>query len=242
MNEQKAGLQDNKSEIKDSVSVAQETEFEMPAKGAPEAQHKAERDIGATDNDPDEDDPIDDDDPIVDDPKDAGHSIEGLQYKIAVLSEALESAKDKSIRAQAEVENIRRRTANEMANSRKFAVEAFATELLSVKDSLDLAEQVELSADNEDVISKMQEGLSLTLKQLEHIFEKFSIKIISPEIGDRLDPELHQAMTIVASDEIDPNCVLDVIQKGYQLHNRLLRPAMVVIAKKTEKNISHSEE
>ena len=130
----------------------------------------------------------------------------------------------------------------EQTNSRKFAIEGFASELLSVKDSLDLAEQVELSADNDKVISKMQEGLSLTLKQLEQVFEKFSIKIISPEKGDKLNPELHQAMTIVPSDDVDPNCVLDVIQKGYQLHDRLLRPAMVVIAKKTEKKSSDSEE
>lgn len=168
--------------------------------------------------------------------------IEDLQRKIATMSEALELARDKSLRAQAEVENIRRRTAIEQANSRKFAIEGFASELLSVKDSLDLAEKVELSADNDAVISKMQEGLTLTLKQLEQVFEKFSIKIISPEKGDKLNPEIHQAMTIVPSDDVAPNCVLDVIQKGYQLHDRLLRPAMVVIAKQAEQKSNESKQ
>ena len=231
MNEQKTGLHDEETGQQQSVNVTQKSKHESPVEGTSKAQQTVSH----------LDDVIDKD--LMDkDSKDTENSIEGLQYKIAVLSEALEAAKDKLLRAQAEVENIRRRSANEQVNSRKFAIESFATELLSVKDSLDLAEQVELSADNEDVISKMQEGLSLTLKQLEHIFEKFSIKIISPEKGDKLNPDLHQAMTIVPSDDVNPNCVLDIIQKGYQLHDRLLRPAMVVIAKKTEEKSSDSEE
>ena len=231
MNEQKAGLQDDAAEQTDTSSVAQKNEHESPAKGPLKDELRAQ-DAGIPASG----------DRIEKESVDTENSIEDLQLKIALLSEALESEKDKSLRAQAEVENIRRRASIEQLNTRKFAIESFATELLSVKDSLDLAEQVELSADNENVISKMQEGLSLTLKQLEHIFEKFSIKIISPEIGDKLDPEVHQAMTIVPSDEVNPNCVIDVIQKGYQLHDRLLRPAMVVIAKKSEQKSSDSEQ
>ncbi|MGI9568846.1 MAG: nucleotide exchange factor GrpE [Desulfobulbia bacterium] len=231
MNEQKSGLQDENAEQKESINVTQKSEHEPPVQGTSKDQQAEQHSGSAIDKE-------------LTDKESNGteNSVDGLQYKIAVLSEALESAKDKSLRAQAEVENIRRRAANEQVNSRKFAIESFATELLSVKDSLDLAEQVELSADNEDVISKMQEGLSLTLKQLEQVFEKFSIKIISPEKGDKLNPELHQAMTIVPSNDVNPNCVLDVIQKGYQLHDRLLRPAMVVIAKKTEEKSHDSEE
>ena len=168
-------------------------------------------------------------------------SVEELQMKIAVLCEALESAKDKSLRAQAEVENIRRRTSNEQINIRKYAIEGFASELLAVKDSLDLAEQVELSEDNKDVIGKMQEGLSLTLRQLQTVFEKFSIEIIAPEKGEKLNPEMHQAMTVQPSDEVEPNCVLEIIQKGYKLHDRLLRPAMVIIARKTEQKNNETE-
>ncbi len=169
-------------------------------------------------------------------------SIEELQAKIAELTEELDAAQDKSLRAAAEIDNIRRRTSNEQINIRKFAIEGFASELLAVKDSLDLAEQVELSADNKDVIEKMHEGLVLTLKQFDRVFEKFSIEVIAPEKGDKLDPELHQAMTVQPSEEVDNNCVLNVVQKGYKLHDRLLRPAMVVIARKPEEKNSKSEQ
>ena len=229
MNEHEENLQDEMAESVKSAGKTQKSKLELP-----------DDDTLSQDQNTEQDDDSDEIDSTDEQPKDAEPTIESLQYKIAVLSEALESAKDKSLRAQAEVENIRRRTSVEQANSRKFAIEGFASELLSVKDSLDLAEQVELSEDNKDVINKMQEGLSLTLKQLDQIFEKFSINIISPEKGDKLNPELHQAMTIVPSDDVDPNCILDVIQKGYQLHDRLLRPAMVVIAKKTEEKADDS--
>ena len=168
--------------------------------------------------------------------------IEELQAEIQRLNEELASAKDQSLRAAAEVDNIRRRSSNEQINIRKYAIEGFASELLAVKDSLDLAEQVELSADNKDVIDKMQEGLSLTLKQLDRAFEKFSIQVISPEKGEKLDPELHQAMTVQQTEEVDNNCVLTIIQKGYKLHDRLLRPAMVVIARKPEEKKVESEQ
>jgi len=169
-------------------------------------------------------------------------SVEELEAKITQLSEELESAKDKSLRAAAEIDNIRRRSSNEQINTRKYAIEGFATELLAVKDSLDLAEQVELSADNKDVIEKMHEGLVLTLKQIDRAFEKFSIENIAPEKGDKLDPELHQAMTVQPSDEVDNNCVLSLIQKGYKLHDRLLRPAMVVIARTPEEKNTESDQ
>ncbi len=233
MNEQKTGQSeedaDSETSAKASINVRQATELEKPVADILNVKQKSDQDAVADEQNPGE--------KLTDELE---NSIEGMQHKIAVLSEALEAEKDKSLRAQAEVENIRRRAAKEQANIRKFAIEGFASELLSVKDSLDLAEQVELSADNEAVISKMQEGLSLTLKQLEQIFEKFSVRIIAPEKGDRLNPDLHQAMTIAPSDEVDPNCVLDVIQKGYQLHDRLLRPAMVVIARKTEEKSNES--
>ncbi len=168
--------------------------------------------------------------------------IEELQAEIQRLNEELSSAKDQSLRAAAEVDNIRRRSSNEQINIRKFAIEGFASELLAVKDSLDLAEQVELSADNKDVIDKMHEGLSLTLKQLDRAFEKFSIQVIAPEKGEKLDPESHQAMTVQQTDEVDNNCVLTTIQKGYKLHDRLLRPAMVVIARTPEEKKAESEQ
>lgn len=223
MNQSKSGPHESKEAQKHSPDANRDTRIDIPVTASGDDEQSAENVVDTAENEP-SDSQADKSD----------ETLEGLQYKIAVLSEALESAKDKTLRAQAEAENIRRRSAIEQLNSRKFAIENFASELLSVKDSLDLAQKVELSAENEDVISKMQEGLSLTLKQLEHIFEKFSISMIAPEKGEKLNPELHQAMTIVSSDEVDPNCIVDVVQKGYLLHDRLLRPAMVIIAKKSE--------
>ena len=123
-----------------------------------------------------------------------------------------------------------------MSNVRKFALEGFARELLSVKDSLELARAVDLTTNssNNNIVAKVIEGLDLTIQQLESTFARFSIEEVSPESGDKLDPEQHQAMTIEETTEIEPNRICRVIQKGYLLHNRLLRPAMVIVAKAPE--------
>lgn len=137
---------------------------------------------------------------------------------------------DKFVRAKAEAENIQRRAQIDIANARKYAVEKFASELLSVHDSLELAKTVDIKEDNAEMLAKMQEGLELTLKQLDSAFEKFQLSVIDPQ-GEKFDPERHQAMSMVESSEVAPNHVLTVIQKGYMLNDRLLRPAMVIIAK-----------
>jgi len=90
---------------------------------------------------------------------------------------------------------------------------------------------VELGDDDNPAVHKMLEGLDLTLKQMQSVFDKFSIQEVAPEKGERFDPERHQAITTQESDEIDPQCVVASIQKGYVLHNRLLRPAMVIVSK-----------
>lgn len=146
------------------------------------------------------------------------------------LAEA-EEHKEQFLRAKAEVENTRRRAANDVSNAHKYAVEKFAAEMLAVKDSLELARAVELKGDNHAAMENMLEGLDLTLKLMDSAFEKFSLEVIDPGKGDKFDPEIHQAITVQDSDEVAPNRVLSVVQKGYQLHQRLLRPAMVVIAK-----------
>lgn len=148
----------------------------------------------------------------------------------AARAEAADSA-DKFLRAKAESDNIRRRAEQEVANARKFAVESFAAELLAVKDSLELAAQVEIEGDNNEALAKMREGLGLTLKQLEAAFEKFSISVVAPESGEKFDPERHQAMSMVESADIAPNHIIQSIQAGYLIHERLLRPAMVIVAK-----------
>ena len=148
----------------------------------------------------------------------------------------IEELKELHLRARAEADNIRKRAEAEMTNVRKFALEGFARELLSVKDSLELARAVDLDADSSDnsIAAKVVEGLDLTIQQLESTFGRFSIEEVSPEPGDKLDPEHHQAMTIEETTEFEPNRICRVIQKGYLLHNRLLRPAMVIVAKAPE--------
>ena len=135
---------------------------------------------------------------------------------------------DKMLRIQAEMENLRKRTERDVTNAHKYAVEKFANELLQVKDSLELG----LSADDID-IAKLQEGTELTLKMLGNVFEKFSIEEVNPS-GDAFDPNLHEAMTMQESAEHEPNTVLTVVQKGYTLHGRLIRPAMVIVSKAAE--------
>ena len=149
----------------------------------------------------------------------------------AELTGEVESLKDEALRARAEVDNIRKRSQAEVASIRRYAVEGFARELLGVRDSLDLARGVDLSTADGDVAEKVVEGLDITLKQLDSLMEKFSIQAVEPEVGEKLDPELHQAVSTVESDEVEPNCIHQRIQKGYRLHDRLLRPAMVIVAK-----------
>ena len=103
-----------------------------------------------------------------------------------------------------------------------------------MRDSLEIARSLEIAEDHAGAVAKMKEGLDLTLKQLDSVLSKFSIESVDPQAGDKLDPERHQAMTTRESGEVPPNHILTVIQKGYTIHDRLLRPAMVVVAKKPQ--------
>ncbi|MFT5571135.1 MAG: molecular chaperone GrpE [Cryomorphaceae bacterium] len=167
---------------------------------------------------------IDSEQVASDDAVDEASELESAQAEIAKL-------KDAFLRAKAEQDNVRRRAEKDIANSRKFAVEGFAKELLSVFDSLKLATAVELAEDPSDTVKSVREGVEITLKQVNSAFAKFAVKEIAPQVGDKLDPNLHQAMTMVDSEEIESGCIITVIQAGFELHQRLLRPAMVVVAK-----------
>lgn len=131
---------------------------------------------------------------------------------------------DAWLRAKAEADNIRKRAQSEIASAHKFAVENFAAELLAVKDSLEAA----LAADNAAVES-LKSGVELTLKQLNSVFGKFNLSEINPA-GEKFDPHRHQAISAIESDA-EPNTVLQVLQKGYLLHERVIRPALVTVAK-----------
>lgn len=129
--------------------------------------------------------------------------------------------------AKAEGENIRRRAQEDISKAQKFAVERFSNEMLAVKDSLEAG----LAVQTENVES-FKSGMELTLKQLAGVFEKFNIKEINP-VGERLDPHKHQAIGMVDSEQ-EPNTVVGVMQKGYTLNDRVLRPALVTVAKAKE--------
>ena len=149
------------------------------------------------------------------------------QHLAAALLKA-DEYRDQSLRTLAEMENLRRRTEKEIGDARKFAVEKFAKELLVVLDSLELG--IQAAAGDTPEVVKLREGSELTLKQFLAVLEKFNVKPVEA-MGAKFDPALHQAMTMVESDEAEPNTVVNVFQKGYTLNERLLRPAMVVIAK-----------
>ncbi len=148
----------------------------------------------------------------------AGPGIEELQAKA-------DANWDRYLRAAAEVENVRKRSARDMEHARKYALENFGRELLAVKDSLEMGLEAAESADADSLRS----GSEATLKLLATTLERFGITEIDPE-GEPFDPEMHEAMTMQPSADVEPGSVLTVIQKGYALNGRLLRPARVVVA------------
>ncbi|HSI25356.1 MAG TPA: nucleotide exchange factor GrpE [Methylotenera sp.] len=146
------------------------------------------------------------------------------EEKITALQAALEEAKANVLYIKAEGENIRRRAMDDIEKARKFALEKFSNELLAVKDSLDAA----LNVGNADVES-YKSGVELTVKQLGAVFEKFNIAEINP-VGEKFDPNKHQAISMLENSG-EPNTVTSVLQKGYTLNDRVLRPALVMVAK-----------
>ena len=127
--------------------------------------------------------------------------------------------------AKAESENIRRRAQEDIDKARKFALEKFSGELLAVKYSLEAALTVENAT-----IDSFKSGMELTLKQFVSVLEKFNVKEINP-VGEKFDPHKHQAISSIESPDAEPNTVINVLQKGYTLNERVLRPALVVVSK-----------
>lgn len=157
----------------------------------------------------------------------AGPTVDELERRLAEAVEAAERDRDRFVRAQAEMENMRRRAEKDLQNAHKFALERFAKELLAVVDSLELGLQAaDADASGPDAL---REGMSLTLKQLLAVLERFEIRPIDPA-GQRFNPEWHQAMATEQTGAMEPGSVVRVFQKGYSLNERLLRPAMVVVS------------
>lgn len=146
------------------------------------------------------------------------------EERIAELEAQLAEQQAQVLYVKAEGENIRRRAQDDIDKARKFALEKFSGELLSVKDSLDAALAVENAT-----LESFKDGVELTSKQLLSVFEKFNIAQIDP-VGEKFDPNKHQAIGMVEADQ-EPNTIVSVLQKGYSLNDRVLRPALVMVAK-----------
>ena len=144
---------------------------------------------------------------------------------LAELQAKVDENWDKFLRASAELENVRKRAARDVENAHKFALERFASDLLTVCDSLEMA----LGTGDEATVDSLKEGSEATLKLLGSVLTRFGIEEVNPE-GEPFDPELHEAMTMQPSDDVEPGSVVTVFQKGFTLNGRLLRPARVVVA------------
>ena len=160
------------------------------------------------------------------------------EAEIALLYSELEAAKqtindqkDSVVRAAADVENMRRRAAQDVEKAHKFALEKFANELLPVIDNLERA--IEFSDKENEQLKPVLEGIEMTVKSFNDAVSKFGVEIVNPQ-GEQFNPEFHQAMSIQPSNDVAPNTVLAVMQKGYTLNGRLLRPAMVMVSKEAE--------
>ena len=151
-----------------------------------------------------------------------------LEEVVAQLQEDVAAAKDAALRAQADAQNVKRRAEQDVEKARKFALERFCSELLPVADNLERA--LEAAAGDDEIVKPIAEGVELTLKSFQDALKKFNIEAVDPE-GEPFDPQLHQAMSMLENNEVEPNTVIAVMQKGYTLNGRLVRPAMVMVSK-----------
>jgi molecular chaperone GrpE len=154
---------------------------------------------------------------------------ETLEEALARAEATAEENWAKYLRAVAELDNVRKRAARDVEKARLYGVEGLAAELLTVADSLEMALETGTVAPAESLL----EGGRATLKQLQTAMEKFGVTIVSPE-GEPFDPEFHEALSMQESDTAEPDTVLIVVQRGYQLNGRLLRPARVIVAKEPQ--------
>ena len=152
--------------------------------------------------------------------------LERLQQALAESEELAKSHWEQYLRAVAELDNVRKRAQRDIEAANRYGLEKFASELLPVKDSLELAVQNAGRAH----ASSLSEGQEATLQQLSRALEKLGVTVIDP-LGEPFDPERHEAMMAKESDTAEPNSVLQVVQPGYELNGRLLRPARVIVAK-----------
>jgi molecular chaperone GrpE len=153
--------------------------------------------------------------------------LDPLQQEIESLKQQVKENEDKALRIAAEMDNLRKRTLRDVENAHKFALEKFIKELLPVVDSMELG--ISASDNAEDIIS-LKEGMDLTLKMFQDNLGKSGIEVVDPQ-GDKFNPELHEAVSMTDAEDTESGNVVAVMQKGYSLNGRLIRPAMVIVSK-----------
>lgn len=159
--------------------------------------------------------------------EEAVSDIESLQNQLNKEKELSQANKDLALRAQAEMDNLRKRTGRDVENAHKYALEKFVNELLPIMDSLELGISAAESAEN---IDDLREGMDLTIKMFNTAMDKFNVKAVDPQ-GEKFNPEQHEAVSMQEIEGAESGTVVTVMQKGYELNGRLVRPAMVVVAK-----------
>ncbi len=166
-------------------------------------------------------------------------SFETLQAQLAEAEAKAQENLEKAVRAQAELENVRRRGQRDLENAHKYGLEKFLQDLLPIQDSLEMG--VEAAKQESADVNKLIEGSELILKMLADLMDKNGIESIHP-LGEPFDPEHHQAMSLLESHEHEPNTVMTVMQKGYKLNDRLVRPAMVTVSKEPANSENNVDE
>ena len=163
-------------------------------------------------------------------PEEAGDVTQDPEELHALLTDARSKADqhwDQCLRLQADMDNLRKRNERDLANAHKFALEKFVDALLPVKDSLEMG--LLAAVENADV-AKLVEGSELTLKMFTSAMDKFNVNEVNP-LNEKFNPEYHEAMSMQERDDVEPNTVVTVVQKGYTLNDRLIRPAMVIVSR-----------
>ncbi len=156
------------------------------------------------------------------------HSAEELALKLEDAEKKAADNWEQLLRTKAEMDNLRRRTQKDLENAHKFALEKFVSELLPVLDSMALG--LDAAKQENSTVESLQQGTELTMNMLKQVFEKFNVTEVDPQ-GEKFNPDHHQAMSMQENHELEPNTVMAVMQKGYLLNDRLVRPAMVMVSK-----------
>ncbi len=165
--------------------------------------------------------------PEIEEPLAEASVEDALRQENENLQQQVKDNLEKALLAQAEMENLRKRTARDMENAHKFALDKFTKELLPVIDSLELGL---FATDTIEDTDSLKQGMDLTLKKFLDVMQKFGVSVVEAE-GEKFDPEKHEAISMQEVDDAEPGTVITVIQKGYELNGRLIRPAMVIVSR-----------